>query len=129
MTLELTFQQHVQAMKPGDFVEITKPETGARFVVVLLPLDEFDRIFRPFRATAKPETLVPWGKANPLAIPQQMQARVKRALDEGREVHVVACVIEKNESGNYVYATTGSPMKAEIMLMAAHQIQQKALAP
>ena len=34
------------------------------------------------------ETLVPWGSAHPVALPQQMLARVKAAIDEGREVSI-----------------------------------------
>jgi hypothetical protein len=69
-----------------------------------------------------PDTLVPWGSAHPLAIPQQMLARIKSAIEEGREVAVLACVVELNERGNYVYTATSSTMKAEVALMAVHQM-------
>lgn len=68
------------------------------------------------------ETLTPWGSAHPLAIPQQMLARVKRALEEKHEVAILACVIEKNERGNWCYVVTATDMKAEIGLMAVKEL-------
>lgn len=69
--------------------------------------------------------LVPWGGVTPIALAQQMAARIKAAKGD---VHVIACVIEKNARGNYVYTATCSPMPAEVALMAAHTIKDAALA-
>ena len=82
---------------------------------------------REERAAKEAETLVPWGSAHPMALPQQMLARVKGAIEAGKEVSIIACVIEKNERGNYVYTCTSSVMKAEIALMAAHELKRHAL--
>lgn len=86
-----------------------------------------DRKEREELAAKEAETLVPWGSAHPMALPQQMLARVKGAIDAGREVSIIACVIEKNRSGNYIYTCTSSEMKSETALMAAHEIKQHVL--
>lgn len=72
-------------------------------------------------------TLTPWGSGHPLALPQQMLTRVKDAIAAGREVCILACVIEQNERGNYTYTCTSSSMKTEVALMGAHEIKQHVL--
>lgn len=73
-------------------------------------------------------TITPWGLVTPMSIPQQAMARIHEAQEEGRDVHVVSCVIERLKSGNYGYTVTNSPMPAEVALMASHEIS-KALEP
>ena len=69
--------------------------------------------------------LTPWGRTTPLAIYQQMAARVKQAQEEGRDVYVVACVIERLSNGNYSYTVTNTPMPGEVAWMAAHEVSQR----
>ena len=68
--------------------------------------------------------LTPWGTATPLSIPQQMLARVQRAMEENREIHVIGCIIERGDNGYYNYLVTNSPMPGEIAWMAAYEVSR-----
>jgi hypothetical protein len=73
-----------------------------------------------------PVRLVPYGVFKPTALIQQMAARVDDAIADGRDVAVIACVAVKGGNGNWVYRQYWSPQPAEIMLMAAHELMQRA---
>ena len=70
------------------------------------------------------DELIPWGGVTPLAIVQQLLARVKSAP---REVYIVACVIEKNERGNYEYTCTSTSMPYEVQLTAVHELEKRVI--
>lgn len=73
------------------------------------------------------EQFTPWGSAQPLALPQQMTARIRDAIDAGQEVAVLAVVVVKNERGNWVYNCANSQMMTEVGLMACHELQKHIL--
>ena len=70
--------------------------------------------------------LVPYGGVTPPALLQQMTARLERAKADDRASHLIACVVEKNDDGNWVYRTYWSPLPAEVFLMAALELMKKA---
>lgn len=65
-----------------------------------------------------------WSSAQPIAIPQQLLARVSEAIADKKDVAVFCVLCVKNERGNWVYTMTNSPAPAEVGLMAAHEMKQ-----
>ena len=62
----------------------------------------------------------------PLAIPAQMMERVQEAKSAGREVHIVAVVIEKSVNGFWSYHPYWDTQPREIMLFAAGELEHYA---
>lgn len=62
----------------------------------------------------------------PLAIPAQMTERIQNAQREGREVHVVATVAEKQASGFYSYHPYWDTQPREIMAWMAYGLLEQA---
>lgn len=75
----------------------------------------------------EPRELVPWGGSSPFAIAQQMLSRARDAATEGKELHLIACLVTMNERGNYEYRVLNSKVKSEIGLMAAQEIKAHVL--
>lgn len=72
-----------------------------------------------------PIPLVPWGKATPTAILQQLEARRIQARDDGEEFVLTVAWAKKGKNGNWRYSEAWTEGPHEVLFFMAHALREQ----